>query len=75
MVSTTRPTSLGGFLLLIAVVVIVMLLLGCFMIYLSLGQPPEKQAMAIDARWAGIKLIGASALLGAVSMVGKRFMG
>jgi len=69
-----KPTPPGGYLMLIAAGAILLLVLGLILLYLSFGQPPEKQELALTSRSVGIKTIGGSLIIGAAIWVWKRFI-
>ena len=70
----TKQTTPGQLLAFIAVVAGLLLLVGGYLLYLSLGQPPEKLELAMQARTLGIKLIVAACVTGTLAWLGQRFI-
>ncbi len=71
----TESTTPGQLLVLLGALAVIALVVGCVLLYLSTGQPPEKAEMAAAAWSLGVKAIGAAVVLGVGTWLGARWIG
>ena len=68
-----KPPSSEEFSVLFWALIVILVLLGGILLYLSLGQPPEKLDLVHQARWTGGGLVGTAGLLLLLNWARKRF--
>jgi putative copper export protein len=70
----TRGTTPSQFLVFVVAVAVVLLAVGVFLVYLSVGQPPEKMELAAQSRSLGVKVIVGSIVVGTLAWLAQRFI-
>ena len=70
----TEPSSPGQLSVIAVVIIGILILVGGILIYLSFGQPPEKQELAEKAWYLGLISISAGCTLTAILYLIRRFL-
>lgn len=74
MLRPTSPTTTSQILVICWCFVLALFAFGVFLVYVSYGQTVEKLGAAVQVRWRGFEVIGASVVFGGLIFLVRRFV-